>query len=195
MKAVVINYGVGNLFSISSALKRCGFEVSISDVVQEADLIVFPGVGSFSSVAQYLLRNSQKINEAREKGTKFLGVCLGMQIMFEKGTEGGVNLGLGWIQGTVDKLKTNLKLPHIGWERVYAVGNAQIAQALDSLYVYYAHSYATSVSQNTLMVSFYGVRYPALIANDFAIGTQFHPEKSGKAGVVFFENLVEWLKK
>ncbi|MCY0883323.1 MAG: imidazole glycerol phosphate synthase subunit HisH, partial [Acidianus infernus] len=86
MKALVVNYGVGNLFSISSVLKRAGFEVEISKEIKNADLIVFPGVGAFSAVSKFIKINLDKINDLRKSGVNFLGVCLGLQIMFEKGT-------------------------------------------------------------------------------------------------------------
>jgi glutamine amidotransferase len=197
MDAVIINYGVGNLFSVKSALERIGLKVHISDIPNEADIIVFPGVGAFRTVSDYILRNYDKLNEIKNKGSKFLGICLGMQIMFEEGTEGGRARGLGWFKGIVDKLPNNLKLPHIGWDKVYSRKYDEIIEGLEGRYVYFVHSYvAYPISKEVvLMESEYGIKFPAVIKNEYAIGTQFHPEKSGSNGRIFLENLKRWLKR
>ncbi|ARM76290.1 imidazole glycerol phosphate synthase subunit HisH [Acidianus manzaensis] len=194
MKAIVINYGVGNLFSISSALKRNGFDVEISEELKEADLIVFPGVGSFSAVSKFINDRKDKINELRNNGISFLGVCLGMQIMFDEGTEGGYSKGLGWFKGKVDKIDAQVKLPHIGWDKIYNLGNCELAENLDGKYAYFVHSYVAYTKDNIAMISHYGIDYPVMICKDNIVGTQFHPEKSSNTGKIFFYNLKRWLK-
>ncbi len=198
MKALIINYGVGNLFSIYSGLRRIGFDVLISNEPKEGfDLIVLPGVGSFSAVTSYLSKYYNQLNEFRKSGTAFLGVCLGMQVMFEYGTEGGLSRGLGWIKGKVDKIDADVKLPHIGWDKLYLVKEGcELTEGLNNNYVYYVHSYVAYPGEDvTYMKSKYGIEYPALVCKDNLIGTQFHPEKSGDVGKRFLENLARWLRR
>lgn len=199
MKATVINYGVGNLYSISSGLKRVGFEVEINrEPKGNEDLIVFPGVGSFSAVSKYILGMKDKLEDLRKSGTFFLGVCLGLQIMFEKGTEGGINYGLGWFKGEVDKIKGNVKLPHIGWDILKVVDlSCPLTEGLDNQYVYYVHSYVaySTETKPVVGVSTYGVTYPAIVCDKNVVGTQFHPEKSSKVGRIFLSNLYRWVKR
>jgi glutamine amidotransferase len=196
MRALVLHYGVGNIYSIKGGLQRAGFQVEVSNEIRsDVDLIVFPGVGSFSAVAKFLEERRQAIEEAKEKGVKFLGVCLGMQVMFEKGTEGGLNNGLGWYEGIVDRIKGEVKLPHIGWDLVKDLGWCELTEGLDGKYVYYVHSYVAYTPERPAAVSFYGVEYPAVVCNDFSVGTQFHPEKSSKAGEVFLYNLARWVRR
>ncbi|MCS7111128.1 MAG: imidazole glycerol phosphate synthase subunit HisH [Ignisphaera sp.] len=204
MKAVVVNYGVGNLFSIVSSLRRVGFDVDVKDsfntIQRGYDLIVFPGVGTFKAVARYLRERADVFEDIRSRGVYFLGICLGMQIMFEYGFEGGLHSGLGWFKGYVDRLGTNLKLPHIGWSRIYAAENAdkicEIFNDINGSYVYFIHSYAAYPADSTIvcMVSHYGTRFPALIARGNTVGTQFHPEKSGKVGLTFLATLYRWIR-
>ncbi len=195
MRAVVVNYGVGNLYSISSGLRRTGFEVKVGGI-EEADLLVFPGVGSFSAVAKFIEENRGKIEELKERGVKFLGVCLGMQLMFEEGTEGGRNRGLGWFKGVVDRIQGGVKLPHIGWDKVHVTSPAEVVEGLDGKYAYFVHSYvAYTQEKGVVATSRYGVEFPAVVQSDFAVGTQFHPEKSSETGKTFFSNLVRWVRR
>ncbi|BCU71365.1 imidazole glycerol phosphate synthase subunit HisH [Stygiolobus caldivivus] len=203
MRATVINYGVGNLFSISSGLKRVGFEVSVnSEPFGNEDLVVLPGVGSFSAVSGYLGSRREVFEDMRKSGVYFLGVCLGMQVMFEEGTEGGISKGLGWFKGKVDKLiqnnKERLKLPHIGWEKLVVTDlTCPLTEGLNNQYVYYVHSYVAYPDDESIVraVSVYGISYPAIVCSGNLIGTQFHPEKSSKVGKVFLGNLYRWVKK
>jgi glutamine amidotransferase len=196
MKALVLNYGVGNLFSISSALRRIGFDVTIGDLSSSYDLIVMPGVGSFSAVSSFLSSRKDYLEDLRRSGTSFLGVCLGFQVLFDVGTEGGTSQGLGWIKGKVDLLRVKDKLPHIGWEKVKVDGCYDILEGLDGNYVYYVHSYVAFPDREPDAVSFYsGVKYPAVMCETNVVGTQFHPEKSSNTGKKFFSNLNRWLKR
>ncbi len=195
MKALVLNYGVGNLFSISSALKRNGFEVEIGDLKKGYDLVVMPGVGSFSAVSSFLNSRLETLQDLR-KDTSFLGVCLGFQVLFQQGTEGGLSKGIGWLRGKVDILKVNDKLPHVGWERLHVKGCNDILQDMDGGYVYYVHSYVAYPEREADAVSFYdGVEFPAVMCEGNLVGTQFHPEKSDKTGKIFFSNLSRWLRR
>uniref|UniRef100_A0A7C5TF22 Imidazole glycerol phosphate synthase subunit HisH n=1 Tax=Ignisphaera aggregans TaxID=334771 RepID=A0A7C5TF22_9CREN len=204
MKAVIINYGVGNLFSISSALKRVGLDVDIKDDIaknwREYDLVILPGVGTFKAVATYFNKRLGIFEDIKRSGMMFLGICVGMQIMFDYGHEGGFNKGLGWVKGYVDKLKTNLKLPHIGWDKVYITTSnndaCQRFMEIDKSYMYFIHSYVVypAKSEAICMFSYYGEQFPALIIENNIVGTQFHPEKSSKSGIAFLRILAQWLK-
>lgn len=201
MRATVINYGVGNLFSIYSGLRRAGFEVSISPKpLGNEDLVVFPGVGSFSAVSNYLLTHRDVLDELREAGTYFLGVCLGMQVMFEVGTEGGISSGLGWFRGRVDRIPSGagLKVPHIGWDKLIVTDpTCPLTDGLNDKYVYYVHSYVAYPADEGVVraVSIYGIRYPAIVCSGNLVGTQFHPEKSGVVGRAFLNNLYRWVRR
>jgi len=201
MKAFIINYGVGNIYSVKNGLEREGFYVRVIDnmdnINEDIDLLVFPGVGAYSAVSNFILSNFEKLNSLKEKGIGFLGICLGMQIMFEEGTEGGRSKGLGWFSGVVDKLPSNLKLPHIGWDKIYSVKHSELIENLEGKYVYYVHSYVAYPKNKEiiLMESEYGIRFPAIVAEGKIVGTQFHPEKSGSTGKIFFNNLIRWLKR
>jgi len=199
MRALIINYGVGNLYSISAALRRIGLDVIIENKPDKGyDLIVFPGVGAFSAVSNFILEYKDLLDDLKKSGTNFLGVCLGMQIMFEKGTEGGESKGLGWFNGIVDKIKSNVKLPHIGWDLIFeSKKGCELTDGLDKKYVYYVHSYVAYPKDDkyVFMKSKYGIEYPALICKKNVVGTQFHPEKSSNSGKIFLENLKGWLKR
>jgi glutamine amidotransferase len=200
MKALVVNYSVGNIFSISSALKRVGFDVSVDDVNdlvgRDYDLIVFPGVGSFSTVARYVNSNAEILNELRGRGAYFLGICIGMHVMFEYGLEGGFNRGLGWFRGYVDLIRANVKLPHIGWDVVYVDYVDEVNEVIANQYVYFIHSYvAYTIDESYNTYSYYGIKFPALITKGNVVATQFHPEKSSKVGIKFLENLKRWLRR
>lgn len=197
MKALIINYGVGNLFSISSALRRNEFNVEIVKDFEEdnVDLIVFPGVGSFSAVSKFISDRREKINELRDKGIAFLGICLGMQLMFEEGTEGGYSRGLGWFKGKVDKISANVKLPHIGWDKIRSVSNCELNENLEDKYAYFVHSYVAYSNDSIAMISHYGIDFPVMVCKERIVGTQFHPEKSSDTGTIFFNNLKRWLRR
>lgn len=196
MKALILNYGVGNLFSILSALRRNDFETEINNEIREdVDLIVFPGVGAFSAVSKFIEERKEKLNELKDRGVKFLGICLGMQIMFEEGTEGGYSKGLGWFKGKVDRISANVKLPHIGWDKIYSISDCELNENLNDRYAYFVHSYVAYTNHNVAMISHYGIDFPAMVCKENLVGTQFHPEKSSDTGRIFFANLKRWLKR
>jgi len=196
VKTLIVDYGVGNLFSIASALRRIGLDVVIdSRVSSEYDLIVFPGVGNFASVSKFIKLNASKLNEVRSGGTSFLGICIGMHVMLEYGFEGGVNRGLGWFKGFVDRIKADVKLPHIGWDRIYVKTTDDLNESLNNQYVYFMHSYIAYTTEACNTFGYYGVEFPALLHKGNIIGTQFHPEKSGKVGMKFLDNLIRWLRR
>jgi glutamine amidotransferase len=202
MKALIINYGVGNLFSVTNSLKKAGFSVAIADEpTKDSELVVLPGVGTFKAVAKYIRDRIELFNEILNSGTAFLGICLGMQVMYEYGFEGGaINQGLGWFRGYVDRMKTSAKLPHIGWDRIRYTGNADCSEflELDGRYMYFIHSYvAYDYDPNTTcFTSVYGeAEFPSMVLKRGVIATQFHPEKSSFNGMLFFKILARWLRR
>lgn len=191
----IVDYGVGNLFSLSSSLTALGIEsvvTSDAEVLRSADRIILPGVGAFGDAMEKLVATGLVpvlLEEAQQK--PLLGICLGMQLLFERGMEYGEHKGLGLIPGEVVSLKEDLtdktlKVPHMGW-------NALDIQQDDPLfsdfrtgeYVYYVHSfYAKNCNDHTLATSRYGnLDVTGVVKNGFVYGTQFHPEKSGEAGL------------
>ena len=191
----IIDYGVGNLFSLSSSLRFLGLETTVTakaEDLERADRIILPGVGAFADAIEKLRRTGlvDTIRAQAAAGKPLLGICLGMQLLFDKSFEYGEYEGLGLVPGQVvplaEKLPAGLKVPHIGWNRL------EILKKEDPLfrysgeedYVYYVHSYyATGCAANTLAVSEYGIPVTGVVRSGSVVGTQFHPEKSGAAGL------------
>lgn len=186
----IIDYGAGNLFSVKNALDFLGYEnkiTSSADDLRAADRLILPGVGAFPD-AMRMLSESGLIGVIREEVQKkpLLGICLGMQMLFEKGYEFGETDGLGLIKGSV-KLMTpkDLAIPHIGWN---SLEFNEPCKLLDSVkngeYVYFVHSYAAACpSEFVAAYCDYGMKVPALVQNGNVYGAQFHPEKSGETGL------------
>ena len=191
----MIDYGVGNLFSLSSSLRVLGLETAVTgdaEVLRRADRIILPGVGAFADAIAKLRSTGlvDTICELAAAGKPLLGICLGMQLLFEKSYEYGEHEGLGLVPGQVvplaDKLPAGLKVPHIGWNRLRILKKEDplFKYSGDEEYVYYVHSYyATDCAENTLAVSEYGIPVTGVVRAGSVIGTQFHPEKSGQAGL------------
>jgi glutamine amidotransferase len=190
----IIDYGVGNLFSLSSSLNYLGLENEVTGSAAEiarADRLILPGVGAFGDAADKL-RATGLVNCIREKvdqGAPMLGICLGMQLLFEKSYEYGEHEGLGLIEGQVcplqNELTPPLKVPHIGWNRLDILQDDPIFRYIQNGdYVYYVHSfYAARCEKSTLAVSNYGVNVPGVVRQGKVYGMQFHPEKSGRVGL------------
>ena len=191
----VINYGVGNLFSLTGSLEHLGIDAVVtSDIekIKNADRIILPGVGAFSDAKQKLVDTGliPVLNEEVKKGKPLLGICLGMQMLFEKSFEYGEHTGLGYIKGEVCPLNTDisseLKVPHIGWNKLIIKdkSNPMLKYTNEGDYVYYVHSfYAKNCEESLVAYSEYGVNVPGLVNNQNVFGAQFHPEKSGKVGL------------
>jgi glutamine amidotransferase len=189
----LLDYGVGNIHSLTKALERAGLEVELADAregVGEADGLVLPGVGAFGPAAEALAPVRDEIREAVDEGLPLLGVCLGMQLFAEGSREGG-GQGLGLIEGQVRPLDAD-RLPHIGWNTVEHA-RAPIAD-LDERHVYYVHSFALPDNPHTVAETTYGERFPAVVAFDNVIGAQFHPEKSSRAGRVVLDAYADLLE-
>ena len=198
----IIDYGVGNLFSLSSSLKAVGADVVITgdpQVIKSAEKLVLPGVGAFGDAAKKLQDSGLKeliINEAKN-GKPLLGICLGMQLLFEKSYEYGEHQGLGLINGSIvpleGKIHKKLNIPHIGWNALSIVPNDPILKYLKSGdCVYFVHSfYAECDRDYVTSTAEYGIDVTASVRNGNVFGCQFHPEKSGEVGLSILKAFCE----
>ena len=190
----IIDYGVGNLFSLSSSLSHLGLENQVTGEaarIKEADRIILPGVGAFGDAMQKL-RETGLVPLIRQQALEkpLLGICLGMQLLFEKSYEYGEHEGLGFIKGQVAPLAADLpdpalKVPHIGWNSLQILRDDPLFRYVrDGEYVYYVHSfYGKDCAPSTLAVSRYGLPVTGVVREGLVWGTQFHPEKSGDTGL------------
>ncbi len=192
----IVDYGAGNIFSVKNALDYLGLEnrlTSDKEFIKSADEIILPGVGAFPS-AMKMLENSGLVETIKSEATKkpFLGICLGMQLIFEKGCEFEECDGLGLIKGSVRKMEnTDLIIPHMGWNKLEILNNCKLLDGLgDNEYVYFVHSYkAECDDKNISAYCEYGGRVPALVHDGkYVYGAQFHPEKSGETGLKILKN-------
>lgn len=193
----IIDYGVGNLFSLKSSLAQLGQDTVVTadpDTIRKADRLILPGVGAFGDAMDKLVAiGLVPVIRAEAEKKPLLGICLGMQLLFEKSYEYGEHTGLGLIPGEVcplaDDLKDpSLKVPHIGWNRLDIVPGREndplFKYTKPGEYVYYVHSfYAKNCAANTLAASEYSIPVTGAVKNGLVYGTQFHPEKSGDTGL------------
>ena len=194
----IVDYGVGNLFSLLSSFRSIGSEVEVSGdlaVIKNATKIVLPGVGAFRDACAKLKENGldQVLVQKAEEGVPFLGVCLGMQLLFEKSFEYGEYEGLGLIPGEVramtERVPDSLKIPHMGWNSLHFTGPEGSKPALfkntnEGDHVYFVHSFsAVGCEADTAAVCEYGVPITAAVTKGNVFGCQFHPEKSGRIGL------------
>lgn len=192
----VIDYGAGNIFSVKNALDYLGLEcalVSDADSVRRADAVILPGVGAFPA-AMNALKTSGLVDTIVEEAHRkpFLGICLGMQLIFSKGYEFGECDGLGLIDGSVKKMEVqDLIIPHMGWNRLEKLNDCPLLNGVESdEYVYFVHSYKAECEDRYISAYCeYGGRVPALVYDGkFVYGAQFHPEKSGETGLGILRN-------
>ncbi len=198
----IVDYGVGNLFSLKSSFAAIGVDVKVTadpEVLKNADGIVLPGVGAFEDAAKKL-RNSgldKVLIQLAAEGKRILGICLGMQLLFEKSYEYGEHTGLGLIKGSVKPIKdvipSELKIPHIGWNGlIYKKKSTLFSYINDGDCVYFVHSfYAADCENSVIAVSEYGAELTAAVQNKNVFGCQFHPEKSGKVGLNILKAFAE----
>ncbi len=197
----IIDYGVGNLFSLNCSLKKIGADSVVSGdrkVIEAADKIILPGVGAFGDAAAKLKEKGldRVIKEEIAKGKHLLGICLGMQLLFEKSYEYGEHDGLGIVRGDVRPLKEragDLKIPHMGWNRLKFMANSYLFDGLkEGDYVYFVHSYYGNCLDDSLIATTdYGFDVTAAVQRGNVCGVQFHPEKSGDVGLRILKNFVE----
>lgn len=190
----LVDYGVGNLFSLKSSFAAIGEEVEvISDPASlgKAEKILLPGVGAFADAAEKLRQSGldKVLIEHAQKGKPLLGICLGMQLLFEESHEYGVHKGLGLIPGSVrpiaDVIPADFKIPHIGWNALQMKKDSPLFSNIkEGDCVYFVHSfYAADCDSNVIATTEYGANLTAAVQKDNVFGCQFHPEKSGKVGL------------
>lgn len=189
----VVDYGGGNLSSVLKAFGYLGADAVATcnaEIVRAADKIVLPGVGSFGDAAESLSKSGidSVIKEEIAKGKPFFGICLGMQLLFEKSEESVGAKGLGLLKGTVKKFPPADKVPHIGWNDLSEVKSAFLTEGS---YVYFVHGYYAELCSETAAVTQYaGVRFTSAVASGNIFATQFHPEKSGEVGLEILRRFV-----
>lgn len=198
----IIDYGVGNLFSLQCSLKKIGVEAVVTkdaDVIKKADRIILPGVGAFGDAAEKLRATGlvDVIKEQAQSGKPFLGICLGMQLLFDKGYEYGEHDGLGFIKGNVipleGKIPAELNIPHMGWNALSLDKNCPLFKYIeDGDCVYFVHSYfATDCDESVVATAEYGIPVTAAVGKGNIFGCQFHPEKSGETGLKILKAFCE----
>lgn len=190
----IIDYGVGNLFSLISSLRKVGADIAVTSdkkMIESADGIILPGVGAFEDAATKLGKTGLAdviVNEAG-KGKKILGICLGMQLLFEKSYEYGCHKGLGLLKGNIvpiaGAVPQHLKIPHIGWNALHITKKSELFRYIsNNECVYFVHSfYASDCSDSVIATTEYGIELTAAVQNGHVMGCQFHPEKSGDTGL------------
>ena len=198
----IVDYGVGNLFSLNSSLQMIGAESVVTadeSVLRSADKILLPGVGAFEDAARKLRDSGRAdlLKELAAEGKPLLGICLGMQMLFEKSYEYGEHEGLGLIPGNVrpirDVIPADYKIPHIGWNGLhFRQENRLFRYVTEGDCVYFVHSfYATDCDDYTVATAEYGVKLTAAVAKGNVYGCQFHPEKSGNVGLSILKAFAE----
>ena len=197
----IIDYGVGNLFSLVSSFKAIGVDaVTTSDkeIIEKADKIVLPGVGAFEDASNKLFSSglADLLIEKVKKGKPLLGICLGMQMLFEKSYEYGEHKGLGLIKGEIrsitEVIPKDLKVPHIGWNALHFTENNPLFKYLkEGDFVYFVHSYYGANCDSVIATAEYGARLTAAVNSGLVFGCQFHPEKSGEVGLKILKAFCE----
>lgn len=194
----IVDYGVGNLFSLESSFAAIGAEVIVTadaTVLKNADQIILPGVGAFGDAAEKLHKTGLDtvLKELAAEGKPLMGICLGMQMLFEKSYEYGEHEGLGLIPGKVvpisDVIPTDLKIPHIGWNGLHFKQESPLfSDVSEGDCVYFVHSfYAADCGESIVATAEYGAELTAAVAKGNVYGCQFHPEKSGKVGLAILK--------
>ena len=194
MRAVLVDYGAGNLRSISAALARAGAEPVVTTdptEVREAPLAVIAGVGNVGSAARGLAPVAEALRERAQRGRPTLGICVGMQLLFEASEEGGSGLGL--LRGPVRRLRAR-RVPHMGWNALRVLGLSPLLEGVEGADVYFAHSYAAEPIDDVVVASVdhEESRLVAAVESGSVAGVQFHPERSAAAGARVLENALRW---
>ncbi|WP_339060418.1 imidazole glycerol phosphate synthase subunit HisH [Tepidibacillus marianensis] len=195
----IIDYGMGNLHSVMKTLERLGFEAIATDdpqVILSADRVILPGVGAFGDAMENLRAKGlvSEIQQVVDQGTPFLGICLGMQLLFDSSDEHGFHQGLGIFRGHVKRFEGDFKIPHMGWNQLkFEQADHPLVHGIDAGFVYFVHSYyVVEEEQEILLAStdYYG-KVPAIVGSENVLGMQFHPEKSGEVGLELLRRFAE----
>ena len=190
----IVDYGVGNLFSLHSSFAAIGAETVVTgdpDVILAAERVVLPGVGAFADAAEKLRKSGlhETVREAAAQGKPLLGICLGMQLLFEKSFEYGEHPGLGLLPGVIrpiaEKIPKGLKIPQMGWNSLHLCGERHplLGRVQEGDFVYFIHSYYADCGEAAIAQTEYGAMLTAAAARGNICGCQFHPEKSGRVGL------------
>lgn len=197
MKVTIIDYGAGNVPSVERALQRLGADTertNSQDTIAEAEALLLPGVGHYATLVRAL--DEQKMREplvgAIERGVPFLGICLGLQVLFESSAESPQLRGLNLLPGKVCSLPSTVKLPHMGWNQIALNRESRLLAGIGpGEYFYFAHSYAARDSNgSTTATCFHGASFAAVVERQNVYGVQFHPEKSGESGARLLQNFL-----
>jgi glutamine amidotransferase len=198
----IIDYGMGNLKSVQNALEKLGIDSIITNAVEEINCssgIIIPGVGAFPDAMNSLKKKNLEviIKRSAEEKKPILGICLGMQLLFEKGEENIECEGIGILKGCIKKLKGNVKIPHMGWNDLSFEKACPLLQGVEQgSYVYFVHSYYAELYEEEILNAYtnYEVKIPAIVSKNNIFGIQFHPEKSGDIGMKILKNFGELVK-
>ncbi|MGQ9502796.1 MAG: imidazole glycerol phosphate synthase subunit HisH [Anaerolineae bacterium] len=199
MQIVIVDAGIGNLRSVQKAFEFLGTTPLIThdpNIALSADAMVLPGVGAFGDGIQGLLQNGldKALCQFIESGRPFLGICVGLQILFEESEEMGLHRGLGLLPGRVVRFPQSLTVPHMGWNQIHRRRDHPLLKDVpDGTFVYFAHSYHAVTDDETILVATteYGGHFPSIVARDNIWAVQFHPEKSGRVGLTILRNFLE----
>ena len=194
---VIIDYGMGNLHSVSKAVERLGYEVVVigdADTILSADAVILPGVGAYGDAMQHLRETglAEVTKQFAASGKPLLGICLGMQLLFEQSEEYGIHQGLGLLQGEVIRFKGDFKIPHMGWNKLKFLQDTPLFHNLSEGHVYFVHSYHALPANNDNLLAtgdYYGP-VTAIVGANNVYGMQFHPEKSGQLGMQLLQNFL-----
>jgi imidazole glycerol phosphate synthase glutamine amidotransferase subunit len=197
MKVTIIDYGAGNVPSVERALDRLGAKSERTrspEDISKARVLLLPGVGHYSALVRALDEQNMRapLVDAIGRGVPFLGICLGLQVLFESSAESPQLRGLSLLLGKVRALPSGVKLPHMGWNQIAANRESRLLAGIDSgAYFYFAHSYAAPDSNgSTAATCFHGISFAAVVEKQNIYGVQFHPEKSGDAGSRLLDNFL-----
>ena len=197
MTIAVVDYGIGNLGSVMKAFRHLGAPAVLSGDIAElrrADVLVLPGDGAFASTMEEIEGRGlvPVLREAVEQGRTLLGICIGMQLLFEESEEHGRHRGLGFLPGRVRRLEGDMPIPHMGWNQLHPTRPHPMLEGVaDGAHVYFVHSYWCDAPADVVLAETdYGVRFPAIVGRGNVLGVQFHPEKSQAVGLRLMENFV-----
>jgi glutamine amidotransferase len=200
VSVAIIDYGVGNLRSVEKAFHAGGVEAHVSSdekVLRAAERLVLPGVGAFRACMEALTERGfdRLVRERVEEGTPLLGVCVGMQMLFEESEEFGTTRGLGFLRGRVRRFPEGLRVPQVGWNQVVWWGSHALSEGIgDGTFFYFVHSFFCEAVGGEAVIgrTEYGITYPSVVARGNVCGVQFHPEKSQSAGLRLLKNFAEY---
>ncbi len=203
MNIAILNYGVGNIFSLKKAFETVSrkdvaiLKILDKRIIESLDILILPGVGHFSKASSHLFKYKDLIVEAVDKGLGLFGICLGMQLLGISSEE-GPGYGLGIMDAESRILPSHVKLPHMGWNTVELKSRDEFFTDIkDNSYFYFAHSYYLSLKNSDLVVgeTSYGIFFPSAIRMGLIVGVQFHPEKSGDSGLRLISNYVDMVRR